>query len=73
MSWTHKVIKYADYKLGCEMFQVCEDYGEFGHTGEIAPVGESIEELREELKMMLHAVEETISGNREMIEEEYGS
>ena len=74
MTWNNRVLKVTTlYKKKEEVcYYVCENHtGAIeAHTGPISPMGETLLDLRRELKRMLRAVEETISGKVQCIEDE---
>lgn len=56
MSWRYKILKIENQHGS--IYQICESYvGDegkaYGHTGPISPMGETPQELIEDLKMML--------------------
>jgi hypothetical protein len=61
MSWNNRVLKIVVDE--CTVFCVCENHGrKYGHTKQIAPMGVTLHELREEIVRMLKTVDRCING-----------
>lgn len=53
-TWKYAILK-EHYTNGV-WYRVCEEYDGLGHSGEVSPCGESVEELIRCLQMMLYDI-----------------
>ena len=65
MHWNHRVVRSWDEAFGTETFEICEVYYDndgnvIGHTEAISLVGNTMQELAEQLALMIECIDKPV-------------